>query len=171
MQASGVGTVEGNDEPVTADFATDRAHVEDTVARFVLALDGRDIDDAVACLAPRVRWDYASVTGQPATEFDADALAARWKVTIVHTEASQHFLSMPHVRLTGDRAICVAHAQVAVRLANRMGSPHLTTNGTYTFGLARAGAAWKIDSVKMVLLWSDGNPRIMELAAERGSQR
>ncbi len=153
------------------DYASSRAGIEDTVARFVLALDARDIDGAIACLAPRVRWDYTSVTGQPAAEFDADALAARWRATLAHTDASQHFLSMPGIRITGSRATCVVHAQVAVRLANRIGSGHLTTNGTYTFELAQSGAEWKIDAVTMAQLWSDGNPRIMELAAERGARR
>ncbi|AQV98201.1 nuclear transport factor 2 family protein [Cupriavidus necator] len=152
-------------------YAISRAHIENTVARFVLALDSRDIDSAVACLAPRVRWDYASVTGQPAAEIDASALAARWQSTIVHTDASQHFLSMPCIGLSGDRATCVVHAQVTVRLANRIGSQHLTTHGTYTFGLVRAGADWSIDAVAMAQLWSDGNPRIMELAAAGGVQR
>lgn len=178
MQTSGMSTTGTNDmagsgqmSEASVGYGTERAHIEDTVARFLLALDGRDIDGALACLAPRVRWDYESVTGNPATDMDANALAARWKSSIVHTDASQHFLSMPHVRLTGDRATCTAHAQVAVRLVNRFGGPQQTTHGTYTFELARAGSAWKIDSVKMVLLWNDGNPRIMELAVERGSQR
>jgi hypothetical protein len=65
----------------------------------------------------------------------------------------------------------VVHAQVTVRLANRNGSPQLTTNGTYTFELARAGAEWNIDAVALVQLWSDGNPRIMELAVARGASR
>lgn len=177
MQTSGIGKAGaggaalGGTMPEAVDYGTERAHVEDTVARFVLALDGRDIDGALACLAPRVRWDYESVTGNPATEMDANALAARWQSSIVHTDASQHFLSMPRVQMAGDRATCVAHAQVAVRLVNRLGSPQQTTHGTYTFELARAGSGWKIDAVKMVLLWNEGNPRIMELAVERGSQR
>lgn len=174
MQASGIskaGAGDGETSEAVVDYGTERARVEDTVARFVLALDGRDIDGALACLAPRVRWDYESVTGNPAADMDANALAARWKASIVHTDASQHFLSMPHVRLAGDRATCVVHAQVAVRLVNRLGSPQQTTHGTYTFELARAGSSWKIDAVKMILLWNDGNPRIMELAVERGSQR
>lgn len=166
-----MGTTTMTESGRTLEYAISRAHIEDTVARFVLALDLRDIDSAVACLAPRVRWDYESVTGQPAAEFDATALAARWKASIVHTDASQHFLSMPCIRVTGDRATCVVHAQVTVRLANRNGSPQLTTNGTYTFGLARAGAEWNIDAVAMVQLWSDGNPRIMELAVARGASR
>lgn len=153
------------------DYASSRAYIEDTVARFVLALDSRDIDGAIACLAPRVRWDYASVTGQPAAEIDGAALAARWRSTIVHTDASQHFLSLPCIRVTGERATCVVHAQVTVRLANRIGSPQLTTHGTYTFELVRSGAEWKIDAIAMAQLWSDGNPRIMELAVERGARR
>lgn len=174
MQASGVSPATGSHaatDGTAADYAADRARVEDTVGRFVLALDGRDIDDAVACLAPRVRWDYSSVTGQPATEFDAGALAQRWKSSIVHTDASQHFLSVPHIQVSGERAVCKVHAQVTVRLANRTGSHHQTTFGTYTFELDRGADGWRIASVKMLLLWNEGNPRIMELAVEKGARQ
>ncbi|GII90742.1 nuclear transport factor 2 family protein [Sinosporangium siamense] len=153
-----------------AGYALDRAKIEDTVAAFVLALDARDIQGAVGRLAERVTWNYESVTGRPSAEVSPGELAARWHATIVHTDASQHFLSLPHIRVDGDRARCVVHARVEVRLSNPGGSPSTSTNGTYTFGLVRAGHGWRIDSVTMVLLWNDGNSRIMELAAEKGAR-
>ncbi|MEV3872488.1 nuclear transport factor 2 family protein [Streptomyces sp. NPDC049906] len=154
-----------------ADYARDRALVEDTVAAFVLALDGRDIEGAVRCLAEEVTWDYASVNGRPAAVLGPGELEARWNATLVHTDASQHFLSLPRIGVDGDRATCTVHARVEMRLANPAGSPGTSTNGTYAFGLVRAGSGWLIASVTMVLLWNDGNPRIMELAAEKGRRR
>jgi ketosteroid isomerase-like protein len=157
-------------EPPT-DYAQDRARIEDTVAAFVLALDTRDIKGAVSCLAEEVTWDYESVNGRPAAVLSPGDLEARWNATIVHTDASQHFLSLPRIDVDVDRATCAVHARVEMRLANPAGSPYTSTNGTYTFGLVRAGASWLIASVTMVLLWNDGNPRIMELAAEKGARR
>ncbi|MFE3021793.1 nuclear transport factor 2 family protein [Streptomyces sp. NPDC059256] len=153
------------------DYARDRAAIEDTVAAFVLALDARDIKRAVGCLAERVTWNYESVTGRPAAVLGPEELEARWNATIVHTDASQHFLSLPHVNTEGEHATCIVHARVEMRLANPGGSSYTATNGTYTFGLVRAESGWLLDSVTMVLLWNDGNPRIMELAAEKGQQR
>lgn len=158
------------DSPPSIDYAQGRAGVEDTVAAFVLALDARDIKRAVECLAPQVTWDYESVTGRPAARLTPADLEARWNATIVHTDASQHFLSLPHIRVDGERATCQVHARVEMRLATSGGSPYTATNGTYTFGLVRAGSGWLLDSVTMVLLWNDGNPRIMELAAEKGGR-
>ncbi|MEU5401614.1 nuclear transport factor 2 family protein [Streptomyces sp. NPDC005963] len=153
------------------DPAQDRAAIEDTVAAFVLALDARDIKRAAGFLAERVTWNYESVTGRPAAVLSPADLEARWNATIVHTDASQHFLSLPHISTDGAHATCTVHARVEMRLANPGGSPYTATNGTYTFGLVRAGSGWLLDSVTMVLLWNDGNPRIMELAAEKGQQR
>ncbi|MFE2040594.1 nuclear transport factor 2 family protein [Streptomyces sp. NPDC059477] len=166
-----------------ADDVLDRARVEDTVAAFALALDARNVDAAVGLLADRVVWNYESVTGRPAAELNREDLAARWRATLLHTDASQHFLSLAHIRVDGERASCEVHARVEVRLANAGGSHSGVTHGTYTFGLARSGAGsepgsgsgagsgWRIDSVTMGLLWNDGNPRIMELAAEKGARR
>ncbi|MGW6459080.1 nuclear transport factor 2 family protein [Streptomyces sp. NPDC055078] len=154
-----------------SDYARDRAEVEDTVAAFVLALDTRDIKRAVQCLAEQVTWNYESVTGRPASVLSPADLEARWNATLVHTDASQHFLSLPQIRTDGGHATCVVHARVEMRLANPGGSHCTATNGTYTFGLVRAPSGWLIDSVTMVLLWNDGNPRIMELAAEKGRRR
>ncbi|MFE4663635.1 nuclear transport factor 2 family protein [Streptomyces sp. NPDC056716] len=171
-----------------ADDVLDRARVADTVAAFALALDARNVDAAVGLLADRVSWDYESVTGRPAAELNREDLAARWRATLLHTDASQHFLSLPHIRIDGERAVCEVHARVEVRLANTGGSHSGVTHGTYTFGLTRSeaasgpsastssgsgsgsGSGWRIDSVTMGLLWNDGNPRIMELAAEKGAQ-
>ncbi|MGW4202859.1 nuclear transport factor 2 family protein [Streptomyces sp. NPDC004726] len=156
------------DSAARTDYARDRAEVEDTVAAFVLALDTRDIKRAVGYLAEQVTWNYESVTGRPAAVLSPDDLEARWNATIVHTDASQHFLSLPHISVDGEHATCVVHARVEMRLANLGGSPYTATNGTYTFGLVRAETGWLLESVTMTLLWNDGNPRIMELAAEKG---
>ncbi|SDG98424.1 SnoaL-like domain-containing protein [Sinosporangium album] len=152
------------------DYALERAKIENTIAGFVLALDTRDIKGAVDRLAERVTWNYESVNGRPAAELGPDDLAARWNATLVHTDASQHFLSLPHITVNGDHASCVVHARVEIRLSNPGGSPSTSTNGTYTFGLVRAGSGWRIDAVTMTLLWNDGNARIMELAAEKGAR-
>lgn len=152
-----------------AEYAVDRARIEDVVARFAIALDARDVEQAVACFAERVRWDYESLTGRPASEVTPAELAARWRATIVHTDASQHFFSLAHVTVRGDEASCTVHSRVDVRVANAGGAQHSTTHGRYAFGLVRAEGGWRISAVELTVLWNDGNPRIMELAAERGA--
>lgn len=150
-------------------YATDRARIEDVVARFAVALDARDVDGAVACFAERVGWDYESLTGRPAIEVTPAELAQRWRATIVHTDASQHFLSMPQVTVDGDRATCTVHAQVSVWLANPGGGARSTTYGRYAFALVRGADGWRIAAVTLTVQHNDGNARIMELAAQRGA--
>jgi SnoaL-like domain len=140
--------------------------VQDTLARFVLALDDHDWEEVTSCLAETVRRDYQSLFGAEPDEISGPALVAEWKSAISGLTAHQHLLGPPVVSVEGDEARAAAHVVGTHVLDGDLGSPWVV-GGTYRFELRRVAGRWRIAAVTLDTRWQTGDGAILERAAAR----
>lgn len=148
--------------------AEDRRAVEDVVAHVAYDADAREWAALRSRFADRVRVDYASLTGQPASTLDADALMTAWRGVLPGFDATQHLLGPVLVELDGERATAHTH----VRATHRIGAEVWVVGGRYTYGLERTPAGWRVASTRFALAYQEGNTGLAAQAQARaGSAR
>jgi hypothetical protein len=137
------------------------------IGRFAQRADRRDWEGLVGCFTEMVDRDYSSLTGSGPDRLTARKLVVEeWAPVLGALDATQHLIGLPVVSLNGDSARATAHFQAQHVLADTEGGDRWTLGGRYDFELSREPGGWKISGVTMTALWSEGNQRVMALAAE-----
>lgn len=147
--------------PTTVRDLVDREQVVACITALFLATDARDWGAVEACFAESVRFDMSSVGGGPAAPTSPSAIAAGWRDGLAGVEAIHHQAGNFVVRLAGDRASASCYGIAYHYRARRDGRNTRVFVGSYDFELARAGdgapAGWRIDAMRFVLKFLDGN--------------
>ncbi|GAA4312815.1 nuclear transport factor 2 family protein [Streptomyces venetus] len=149
----------------------DRTAVIEICDRMGWHSDRREWDEALALFTPKVLLDYTSLLGGSPTTVTSKELVDSWVAVLGGYDTSHHLMTNHLVSFEGATAECTASFQATHRLDNPMGSPLWRIGGTYRFHLVRSDAGWKIDEMAMTILWTEGNRNILDLAAERQSNK
>ena len=149
----------------------DRVSIAQTVYKYASAIDTRDWDLHRSIFADEVEMDFESWNEVPCHRIRADELKENVRIFFAGLDATQHSMSNPIVKVDGDRARCVVYMQAEHFLNDRQPSRRYVIGGYYTDDLVRVGADWKLTSVKLTVLWTEGDLSFMADAAERGLSR
>jgi 3-phenylpropionate/cinnamic acid dioxygenase small subunit len=131
----------------------DRRAIEDALIAYAHALDTRDYPRLRECLAADVRVRYGGSSWlegvEPVAQFCARALDS--------LDASQHRIGSVAVKLERSRAasvsyLCAEHLKDGRRF---------TVGGRYVDQWTRTLAGWRIAQRELVILWTDGDPRVL----------
>ncbi|MGW0120345.1 nuclear transport factor 2 family protein [Streptomyces sp. NPDC003327] len=131
----------------------DRPDVIDTCTRMAWYADARDWDRLAEVFADKVTLDYTSLNGGEPVTLAPAQIVEGWRTGLGAYAATHHLLGNHLVTVDGDTAECTATFQATHRKTD---DTLWTLGGTYRFGLVRTRAGWRIASVLMTAVWSDG---------------
>jgi len=146
----------------------DHVAVTELVSRMLLLVDARDWHELTSLFTRTVRVDYTSLWGGEPQAQTAAELAAGWRQTIGHLDATQHLAGNHIVTIDGDHATCAANVQATHVLANHSGGPTWTVGGRYDLTLDRTTAGWRISGTTLTVRWTAGNQHILQLRGNQG---
>lgn len=141
--------------------------VIDTVNRLFRGVDERDWALVEACLAPRVHFDMASVSGDEPAVLDSAEIIEGWREGLSHLEGLHHQAGNYEVEISGEEAAAFCYGIALHYLPNETGRATRTFVGTYDLNLRKHRGAWRVDRLRYDLKFLDGNTDL-EGAAGRG---
>jgi hypothetical protein len=147
--------------------AADRAAVLDVLARFAHGIDGRDWALYRSVFTDEVDVDYTSYRPGSRARMPADEWIERARGLFPGLDATQHVLVNPWVRLDGDGL----RVQTSMRADHFLDGERYTLGGTYLHRLIHDGGTWRISGVTLTVTWTEGDRRLLALAAERAAGR
>ena len=142
----------------------DRKAIEDVLLHFARAIDLRDWTAYRAQFSTRVEIDYRSLIGGEVLSLSAKEWSDQAARSFSGFEATQHFVSNLLSSVDGDRGVCEAY--VCAEHFARSGEEPLSWSmgGRYRARLSRGDSGWRIDALRLGVLWSRGDEKIFELA-------
>lgn len=146
----------------------DRAEISDVLHRYATGLDRRDWELYRSIFTDQIELDFESV-GIPARIYEADAWVRSAQRLFAGFEATQHSSSNHVHEIRGDEAVCVSNMQ-AEHFVGAGDDDRWTIGGYYTNELVRSSAGWKLRKITLTVTWSRGNPKVSEIARQRGRE-
>jgi SnoaL-like domain len=126
--------------------------------QYATALDSRNWTLLRDCFVPDVTADYAGVG-----RIDGyGALEAVCRAALEPLQASQHMLGNHTVRVTGDEAEGTVYFRAQHVRRETPGGDNYIVAGIYTDRFVRRDERWRIAHRKLDVVWSDGNPSVLE---------
>ncbi len=150
------------DGPTTAD----RLDVVDTCLRMHWHLDRQDWDALGTTFADEVSWPVAAdvVAGEGRDGGPRHRVLPRAAVVdalrvLMDGLVTQHLVAGHRATVEGDRATCVAHS-INTHLRLDRPNDRLVHANLYEFELRREDRGWRIDGLRVAILWRDGNEAV-----------
>jgi len=145
----------------------------DAQARYAFGIDTRDWALLRSAMADELELDFTSWRGGRSLDLfpsvkriKADDWIEGVRRSMSGFSATHHLLGLP-LRTPGGDADHVrvrTHVQATHFLPNEFGDSTFVAGGYYDNRFVRDGGAWRIDQLKLVVLWSTGNRFVFELA-------
>lgn len=146
-----------------ADLAVDRQEIVDTAVRYATALDNRDWALLRTCFTDDAVAEYGALG--PSAGYAA--IEATCRAALMPLDASQHLISNHVVEVDGDEATLASYVQAQhVRVA-APGGPNRIVAGRYDDRLTRTAAGWRIRHRRLTVIWTEGNPAVMNRDQQR----
>ena len=134
----------------------EREAVIGTVTDLFVATDERDWAGLRQCLAPQVRFDMSSLSGEAPARLAADQIIDAWDAGLRPLQAVHHQAGNYRIEVTGSEAEARCYGIAYHYLPNPAGSTRVFV-GSYEFHLLKIDGAWRIDGFKFNLKFIDGN--------------
>ena len=144
-----------------ADYATDRAEIEDLMARYLFAMDWGDFESYRAMFTEDGELEYASGSAKGRDAIVATVRGFKERISKVYVDADgnpailRHVLSHSVIRVEGDRAWGTAFWW---EMANdgEGGKPKIGTFGTYEDELRKVDGQWLFSSRRILNEFLEG---------------
>ena len=159
-----------NPKTMDASYQTllDKQAVVETVNAVGTTADRRDWAACQALFANSVTVDYQSLSGQPAAAVTPEQLMSGWQTVLPGFTGTQHQTTNHEIRFTGSNsAECRSYVLALHHLAGASGGETWTVAGRYLHRLERTSNGWKVNYLKLELLYQDGNRQLPVLAGEK----
>lgn len=134
----------------------DRVAIVDLTIAYCWAIDERNWPALHHIFVPHATAELGN-----GTENGVDAIVTRISGVLNPLDSSQHLVSNHQVHVEGDRATsrCYLQAQHVRRAAE--GGRNYIVAGRYEDDLVRTPTGWRIAHRRLVVMWTDGNPRVV----------
>lgn len=136
----------------------DRVEIADLLARYCLALDGRDWGQLERVFTEDATAEYGPA-GNPR---GLPAIIAVVRASLEPLDASQHFIGTSLVEANADGGADGRTYLIARHI--RHGTPggeHYTIAGTYIDRFVRTPEGWRIRHRRLTHTWTRGNPAVL----------
>ena len=144
----------------------DYLDIQRALATYVVALDSRDLALFDACFTPDAEISLSGTGSGGMSPAQYRELA---ETGLAALDATHHHLSMPLIRIEGDRAHARFYFQ-AQHVRNALApEPFLMIGGWYTDDLVRTERGWRITRKVGTALWYDGNPQVLGYDFPKGA--
>ena len=143
-----------------------RQEIEETVDQLGLHIDAKEWPELNEVLADTVELDYVSIFGGQIEKLPSSEVVNRWKKQLTPLKATQHIITNLHITIkTDNTAECAANVIATHVRPNPMGEALWTVGGRYDFQLLHEGGRWRISAIKLTVLWTTGNPQVINPTA------
>ena len=140
-------------------FLLDRAAVQETVMRVGTAIDLKDCDMLRGCFLDAIMTDYSDLRGEPPAIVAADKYVEQRKESLTPLK-TQHLSSNHLITIDGDNAQCASEMVIYRRKETDTGMLEFNTHCYYEHKLQRTDTGWKINSIKQIIFWNEGDASI-----------
>ena len=140
----------------TAPDAADIAAIHTALATYVIAIDSRDLALVNQCFAADGVIEIAFMGSFTPAEYAAMATES-----LAAFDATHHHLSLPALRVEGDRAFARTYFTAQHTKSALAPHPHFILGGWYDDRLERRDGRWLIVHKQGTTVWADGNPEVM----------
>jgi len=147
---------------MTLEQLRDERDVCDALYRFAEGIDLRDWDLYRSVFADELTFDYTSYRPGSGGTVAADDWVARARRRFESLVATQHTMTNPRVRLSGDRAMCTMYVEAWHSAAVEGQTVHCTLGGRYVNDLVRVGEEWRIEVLRLEVRWIQGDRAILD---------
>lgn len=138
----------------------ERAEINDVVIRFTRALDAQDWQLFRSCLTEEIEIDFYDSTGQSASTQKAEDFATFGQTSLEGLK-TQHLNLNHEITINEDRATCISNIFAMHHRPNSYGADFFNMHGYYVMDLVRSLEGWKIEKLKQLLTWCEGNPTLL----------
>ncbi|WP_032368987.1 MULTISPECIES: nuclear transport factor 2 family protein [Nocardiaceae] len=148
----------------------DRWDVLDVRTKLVQGIDRRNWVQFRSCITDAVRLDYSAhdpnrIPGSIA----GDRWTAYCRTLFTGLDATQHSLTNPLVRITGETATSTVYVVAEHMLRTGGDSKFYTLGGFYEDTLIRINGKWLLTDMRLAVTWSRGDRSILAEAMQRGA--
>lgn len=139
------------------DEMTDRIEIIETANKIAILSDRRDWEAVKDCFTEQVEFDYTSLNGGEPTTIAAATQVQQWAEFFTSTfKNTQHLIGSHVVTISGNTASAIAHFQAHHTYLDANKSSWLLA-GTYDYEFVRSANGWKVQRMKMTVLWEMGD--------------
>jgi 3-phenylpropionate/cinnamic acid dioxygenase small subunit len=146
----------------TIESLADRLEIADLLNRYGWALDDRDWARLATCFTADAVGLYGPVLGR---QEGLAAITRICRAALEPLDSSQHLIGSHQIDVAGDTARSRCHLHAQHTKAGTPGGDHFTLGGTYVDELVRTAAGWRIRQRELIVLWQEGNPRVLGLTS------
>ncbi len=152
-------------------FFDERVTVAQLVYNYALGIDTQNWTLFRSIFTDEIYMDFESWNGIKPYKIAVDDLVRNISVYFAGLDSTQHSLSNPQVQVTGNKARCVVYMQAEHFLCDEVPNRRFVIGGYYTDELVNTEMGWKIQSVKLTVLWERGDKTFMDNAPILGMTR
>ncbi|MEQ9452204.1 MAG: nuclear transport factor 2 family protein [Pseudomonadales bacterium] len=135
--------------------------------QYAYSLDSRDWELHRQLYTEQIEMDFSSYSGgDGAVRMEADAWVDGLKPLFSGLSATQHVMTNPLVDVQGDRATQKMYMQAEHFLLEDGVQREFAIGGYYDDQLRRTATGWRIEAVKLTVLWRRGDAEIMVRARQ-----
>lgn len=140
---------------------SDRAEISHVIHRMAWCQDQRDWKGLADVLAETIDLDYSPGTDGLVTGVARADVVASWREASERIDASQHVLTDFQISVTDDTAEVGLNEQVWLTRSAAEGSRLYNFGTAMRLRLERFPVGWRITSLSVRGLWSDGNAAVL----------
>ena len=155
----------------TLEQLSDRQDIIDVQHRYARGIDSRDWQLYRSVFTPRIRVDFTSWHGGEPLVLEADDWVTRVAARQTGFDATQHQMSNHLIDLADDHAECTTYIVARHHLRVDGERRFQKIGGFYQNGFLRVAGAWRIASLMLHVLWTEGDRELFELARARVGAR
>ncbi len=137
--------------------------IQETVTQLFVNTDTRNWTGVEAQFAFRVRLDYSSMTGNPATKISPVDIISGWKTVLPGFTHTHHQLGNFITEINGHKAHTFCYGTATHYLEDPNGSVW-TVVGSYDLDLENIDGHWKITAMTFNYTYQNGNLSLLEKA-------
>ncbi|MDD2717096.1 MAG: nuclear transport factor 2 family protein [Candidatus Wallbacteria bacterium] len=150
----------------------ERSTIIDIVNAIGIYADRRDFEKLEKLFADEVYVDYTSLNGGTPARVKNTELIEAWKKILPGFAATQHLITNHQVTLRYTSAECLSSVCATHYLPDPAGKDTWTIMGFYEHQLSKSTfTGWKVDSLKLTVTMSLGNPELLKKAQEKSFER
>ena len=123
------------------------------------AIDLKDWAMLRSCFLDAIMTDYSDLRGDPPAIIPADDFVAQRQEALTPLK-TQHLSTNHLIMIDGDNAQCSSEMVIYRRKVSDEGMIEFNTHCYYEHKLQRTDDGWKINSVKQVIFWNEGDATI-----------
>ena len=140
----------------------DQMAVRDVQIRYALALDDRRFDELGSVFTADAVAEYRGM----ATHHGLGRIERACRRSLVHLDGTQHVITNFWCDVSGDSAAAGCYFT-----AHHVRGPvRFTAGGHYRDTLVRTEVGWRISHRVAAVVWTDGDPAVLEPGSDRGAE-